>query len=196
MSDHALGIDDEQAAQGDAGRLIENLIGRSDLLFQIRHQGVSDIAKTTIFAIGLNPGQVAELAVNGNTKNLGVAAGEISVAIAECRDLGGADEGEIEGIEEKHHVLAAVVGKADLLKLLIHNGRGRELGSRQTDEPGHGEGDGSDLRKVRDPSAGLEQRGPRGKGEVGPTTSYLLYNLSQFQAVPMAGGWLGLGAIG
>ena len=34
--------------------------------------------------------------------------------VIEGNDLGGADEGEIEGVEEEHHILPSIVGQLDL----------------------------------------------------------------------------------
>ena len=41
---------------------------------------------------------------------------ELLCALREGDDLGGAHEGEVQGVEEQHHVLAGVVGKAHVLK--------------------------------------------------------------------------------
>ena len=48
--------------------------------------------------------------------------------VTERRDLRGADEGEIQGIEEQHHVLTAVLGQGDLLEFLVHHCSGRKSG--------------------------------------------------------------------
>lgn len=164
VHDHTLRIDDEQAAQSDAGFLIEHFVGAGDLFFEVGHQGIGDVAEATGFAIGLHPGQVAELAVNRDAENLGVAAGEIAVAVAEGDDLRRADEGEVEGIEEQHHVLTAVLGEGHLLEFLIHHRSGGEVGGRQANEPGHGlregvgerEGNGSGDR-VRIPGGAISR---------------------------------------
>ena len=37
--------------------------------------------------------------------------------VIEGNDLGGADEGEVQGVEEQHHVPARVVGQAHLTNL-------------------------------------------------------------------------------
>ena len=71
---------------------------------------------------------MAELAVDGNAEDFAILAGEIGVTVAESRDLRGAHEGEIQGIEEQHHVFAAVLGQGDLLELLIDHSGGGEIG--------------------------------------------------------------------
>ena len=70
---------------------------------------------------------MAELAVHGNAENLSVLAGEIGVAVAEGRDLSRTNEGEIQRIEEQHHVLAPVLGQGDFLELLVHHSGGSEI---------------------------------------------------------------------
>ena len=143
VHDHTLGIDDEQAAQRNTFLVVQHVVGASDLFLEISDQRVVDVAETTLVAGCLNPGEVAELAVHGNAEDFGVLAGEIGVAIAECRDLRGAHEGEVERVEEQHHVLAAVLGQADLLEFLVNHCCGGEVGGllahAQTTVGGHDE---------------------------------------------------------
>ena len=44
-------------------------------------------------------------------------ASYIPEPVIEGNDLCGTDKGEVEGVEEEHHVLARVVGEADLRKI-------------------------------------------------------------------------------
>ena len=127
VHDCAIGIDDEEAAQGHSGFVVEDVIGAGDLFLQVGNQGVVDVTNTTVFALGLNPGQVAELAIHRDTENFRIATGEIGVTIAEGDDFSRANEGEIEGIEEQDHIFAPVVRQANGLELLVHHGRGREI---------------------------------------------------------------------
>ena len=127
VHDHTVRVDDEQTTQGNTLSLVENVVGRGDFLLQVGNEGIVDIAQATLIARGLDPGQVAELAVHGNAENLGVLAGEIGVAVAEGRDLSRTNEGEIQRIEEQHHVLAPVLGQGDFLELLVHHSGGCEI---------------------------------------------------------------------
>jgi hypothetical protein len=127
VHDHAFGIDDEKAPQGHTGLFIQHVVGAGDLLLEVGHQGVLALTQAAIFAIALHPGQVAELAVNGNTEHFGVTAGEIAVTVRERRDLRGAHEGEIERIEKQHHIFAAVLAQGDSLEFLVHHGGGGEI---------------------------------------------------------------------
>ena len=142
VHDHALGVDDEQPAKGDACIFVEHVVGAGNVLLQISNQRVSDVAQAPALPVGLHPGQVAELAVHRYTQHFGVAAGEIGVAIRERRDLGRADEGEIQGVEEQHHVLTAVLGQFDLLELLVNHCGGCEVRGLQTDQSRHARWEG------------------------------------------------------
>jgi len=124
---HPLGVDDEQAAIRLAV-FVEDVVSGADLTLEVGDERIVDIADTTLVARGLDPGQVAVLAVDGDSKNFGVLAGEVCDPVAEGRDLRGADEGEVQGVEEQHDVLAPVLGQADFLELLIHHSGGGEIG--------------------------------------------------------------------
>ncbi len=140
MNNHPIGVDQIQTTQCLAF-LVKDVEGVTDLLVQVGDEGIVDITDTTLIPRGLDPGQVAVLAVDGNAEDFTVLAGEIGVAVAESRDLSRADEGEIQGIEEQHHVLAAVLGQGDLLEFLIHHSGGGEIGGlmahTQTTGVGH-----------------------------------------------------------
>ena len=142
LHDHTIGIDDEQTAQGHAGFLVEHLVGAGDVLLQVGHQGVGDVAEAAVLAVGLHPGQVGELAIHGHAQHFAVAAGEVGVAIGEGGDLRRADEGEVEGVEEQHHVLAAVLGQLDFLELLVNHCGGSEVRGLQTDQSRHARWEG------------------------------------------------------
>ena len=65
MADHAIGADDEQAAQGNASFFIKNVVVASNVLFKVCDKRVADITEAAVLAIGLHPGKVAELAIYG-----------------------------------------------------------------------------------------------------------------------------------
>ena len=126
MHDHPFRVDDEQSAIGFAV-VVEHVVGGADLTLQVGDERIADIAHATLVTRGLDPGQVAVLAVDGDRENFGVLAGEISDAIAEGRDLCRTNEGEVQGVEEQHDILAPVLGQADFLELLIHHSGGGEI---------------------------------------------------------------------
>ena len=54
----------------------------------------------------VNPGPVAEMGIDRDAEDLGVLLGELFDLVAEVLDLGWADEGEIQGIEDQQEVLS------------------------------------------------------------------------------------------
>jgi len=127
VHDDAIGIDDEQATQGDTLSVIEDVVSRRNFLLQVSDEGIVDVTQATLIACCLNPSQVAELAVYGNAEYFGVLAGEIGITVTEGRDFSRADEGEIQRVEEQHHVLAPVLGQRDFLELLVHHSGSCEI---------------------------------------------------------------------
>ena len=71
---------------------------------------------------------MGELGVDGDTQNLGVDGFEFRVAITEGCDLRGANEGEVQRVEEEDHVLAPVLGERELHELLVEDSLGLEVG--------------------------------------------------------------------
>ena len=127
VHDHTIGIDDEQPAQSNTLSVIKDVVGGGDFLLQVSDEGIVDVAQATLIARCLNPSQVAELAVDGNAEYFGVLAGEIGITVTEGRDFSRADEGEIQRVEEQHHVLAPVLGQRDFLELLVHHSGSCEI---------------------------------------------------------------------
>lgn len=86
--DESLLVDDEEAAQGNA-IVRQHLIGRADLLLEIRDKGVLEVAKTSLLAVSLEPSQVRELRVNRDPEDLCVDGGELLIAVREgCNEEG------------------------------------------------------------------------------------------------------------
>src|SRR5450432_1381103 len=114
-ADHVLGIDDEGRAQGHAVLLVEDAQLRGQLAL-----GVGQHGKGQALQVGmvLAPGQVDEVGVRARSQNLGVAVREVLLALAELRDLGGADEREVHGPVEDHPPLAGMALLGDDLELL------------------------------------------------------------------------------
>ena len=86
------------------------------------------ISKTSLLATSLAPGQVGEVAVSGASNDGAVEVLELLGAVIEGDDLGGADEGEVQRVEEEDNVLALVVVQRDLLELSLDNSSSCELG--------------------------------------------------------------------
>ena len=58
---------------------------------------------------------------------------ELLHPVVKGQDLGGADEGEVEGVEEEDEVLAEVVRQLELLELAVEDGGAGEEGGRLAD---------------------------------------------------------------
>ena len=69
--------------------------------------------------VGGTPLEVGELGVDGSTQNLAVAVEELIVQIAEGLDFGGANEGEILGVEEDNAPLALEAVAVDGLEVIL-----------------------------------------------------------------------------
>jgi len=122
-------IDDEQAAEGDASLLIEHSIVAGHLHRLVSQQWNVHAAQTTLLPWRVDPGQVGELAVRGATDHLAIDLAELGGALRERNDLGGAHEGEVQRVEEKHQVFALVVAQLDVLENTVDDGGAGECGS-------------------------------------------------------------------
>jgi len=100
----ALEVDDEQATKGNT-ILREHAVAAANGALKITYKRVGHVTNAALAAIRLGPGKVAEVAVNANTKHLGVELLELGVAVAEGGDLGRAYEGEVKRVEEEDDVL-------------------------------------------------------------------------------------------
>jgi len=109
LTQGALGVDDEQAAESDAFLLDENTVVAADLMVGVSEHGDLHLAKTALLAGLLNPGEVGELGVGGAGEELRADLGELVRSVGEGDDLSRADKCEVERIEEEHDVFALVV---------------------------------------------------------------------------------------
>eukprot|EP00963_Diacronema_lutheri_P013450 scaffold2636_cov340-Pavlova_lutheri.AAC.112 len=96
-------INNEESAEGHS-LLREHAVRGGDFALQIRDQRIVEVAQSTLGSFCLQPGQVGELAVHGHGQHFAVELGELFVAVAEGGDFGGTHEGEVQRIEEEHHV--------------------------------------------------------------------------------------------
>lgn len=122
-------IDDEQAAEGDAGLLVQHTVIAGHLHRLVGQQGNVHAAKAALLARGVDPGQMGELAVGGAADHLAVDLAELGGALREGNDLRGAHEGEVQRVEEQHKVLALVVAQLDVLENTVGDDGAGECGS-------------------------------------------------------------------
>ena len=112
LPEHTLGIDDEQTTEGDTGILKEDIVVPSDLLGEVRQQGVLQLTQSSVLALQIRPCQVAKVRVDGDTNHFCVNILELLDSVAERDDLSGTDEGA--GIKWKALVIYLVRGSHDL----------------------------------------------------------------------------------
>ncbi|ESL05640.1 Tryparedoxin peroxidase [Trypanosoma rangeli SC58] len=100
-----LRVDDEKAAVRHTVLLLQHAVRLHDGLGLVGKNGNVHLAEPTLFALKVCPGQVGVLAVHRAGKHLAPNVVELLHAVGELADLGGADKGEIQWIEEKHQPL-------------------------------------------------------------------------------------------
>merc|ERR1719188_2539839 len=74
-------------------------------------------AEAALLPRRVDPRQVAEVRVSRAGDQLAADLAEPGSGVAEGDDLGGADEGEVEGVEEEDDIFTTVVRQTDLLEL-------------------------------------------------------------------------------
>lgn len=122
-------IDDEEAAEWYASGLIQYTVIACHLHRFVGQQWNVHVAQAALFACGIDPGQVGELAVCGAANQFAIDLTELGRMIRERNYLGRAHKGEVQWIEEQHQVFALVVAQLDVLELSTHHGGAGEIGS-------------------------------------------------------------------
>ena len=123
VAEDSLAVDDEEGAAGVARVAEEGVVLDAEVLGEIGEEGeVQGASETTGLAGDLGPGEVGVEGVDGGAEDDGVDGVELGEVILEGEDLAGADEGEVEGVEEEDDVLAGVVGERDLLEFSADEG--------------------------------------------------------------------------
>src|SRR3989344_4361781 len=127
--DDTLGVDDVSRADRDAFLGMQDLIGAAYGLVRVAQQRIGDAAQF------LGPGAVAFDGVDADAVNHRPFLVEVAGQLTEARDLGGADEGEIGGIEKQHEPMAAGLAQGIVPDLaLMHSGQA-EIGGGGRDGP-------------------------------------------------------------
>jgi len=107
LTEHSLGVDDVGGSEGNTlilAALNEAAVVSGDRFGDVRNHGDVHGAKTTLSSGLLSVFGVGKVGVNGDTNNLGANGLELSSAVAELADLGGAHEGEVKGPEEEDNI--------------------------------------------------------------------------------------------
>jgi len=112
----------EKAAKSNTGSLEKDAILFGDFLVQVSNQRIGYAAEAAFLAGEVVPGEVTENAIDGAAKNNGVPLGELFEVLLESDDFGGANEGEVEGVEEKDNILATELTKMHIGDLVLNDG--------------------------------------------------------------------------
>src|SRR5690606_34989883 len=96
---------------GDAFFFIQHTVSPGNFLGNVRSQREVDGTEAALVFGRPDPGPVRVDAVGRNAENLGIQILEVLDTLAECRNFGGTDKGEVRWIEEEDEPLALVVVK-------------------------------------------------------------------------------------
>ncbi len=127
--DDAVGVDDERGALGEAGARAHDV--------EVGGDGTAGVAEHEVLHLGDRvggrvPRLVREVGVGRDRVHLDAEALQLLVVVGEVAELGGADEGEVGGVEEHDRPVAAQVGVGDVDELAVlerRRGEGLDLGT-------------------------------------------------------------------
>lgn len=116
LAEHAVGVDEEEAAQRDAFFLDENAVVFADGVVLVREQGDVDLAQAAVFLCGVGPGQQGVFRVGGGEHDAGATRLEVRRPVAEGQDLGRAHKGPCHGdeAEDQPLLVGGVLGEAEV----------------------------------------------------------------------------------
>ncbi|MEY3458807.1 MAG: hypothetical protein RL215_1964 [Planctomycetota bacterium] len=115
-AEDALGVDKVDAAVGDAFAAVEDIVGGGELVVGVADHEVFELAE---FFVGVAPAFMGVHAVGAGGEYDGVAVCEFAESFIEGDDFGGADEGEVEGIEVEADPFAVEVGQFQVAELAV-----------------------------------------------------------------------------
>lgn len=103
LAQDALGVDDEQAAQGHALVLEQHPVLARDGLALVRHERQAQVRpQPALLARLLRPRQVREVRVRRDPEHRRVHGRELRQRVVEAEDLRRAHEGEVQRVEEEY----------------------------------------------------------------------------------------------
>ena len=137
VSHDSLDVDDVGGSKGNTVVILvlaQASEGPGDLLVQVGNQGDVHGAEAS-FLLGLEGVlHVRELGVDGAGEQFAADFLELLGLVVEGDDFSGADEGEVEGVEEEADVLAPVGAEINLDEVAVVPGIGDKDGSGLSDE--------------------------------------------------------------
>jgi len=113
LSEHALVVDNVEAAEGDSLVLLQTSVSLGDCVGGVGQDGNLHLAQSAFFARLVRPSQVRKARICGSGDDGAVALGKGRSRLRECDDLCRTDKSEVEWVEEQHHILALVVTEFD-----------------------------------------------------------------------------------
>lgn len=121
VSQDTVSINDVSGSVGNS--LIFSMVDQAPVSLRyfpchVSNEGNVHLAETALLPVLLSVLHVGELGVSGSSNHLAVDGSELLGSVRELDDLGRAHKGEVEGVEEEHHVLAFVVAELDLLEAI------------------------------------------------------------------------------
>jgi hypothetical protein len=138
MANGAVLVDQEGAAEGNAGGAELDVVGAADFVLDVGDQRVLHLADAAVVDRGVLPREVGELRVDRDADDFDAALLEFVQTVIEGDQFGRADEGEVERIEKDHHVLALVVRELQRLHFIVAKDCGCvEIGRLFADENSH-----------------------------------------------------------
>jgi len=105
-----LPVDDEQASETQTLVVLEDPVGLADGHVLVGQEGDVHVAEAALLARPLTPGKVRKVGVGRAGNHFTANLAEFLGSVIEGDDLSGTDKGEVQRVEEQHHVLALVVG--------------------------------------------------------------------------------------
>jgi len=110
LTEVLLSVDDKKSPETQTLVLLEDPVGLADGHILVGQEGDMHVAEPTLLARPLTPGKVRKVGVGRASNHFTANLAEFLSSVVEGDDLGGADKGEVQGVEEQHNVLALVVG--------------------------------------------------------------------------------------
>ena len=99
-----MSVYDKQPTEAEPLVLLEDPIGPADGHVLVGQERDLHLAQTSLLPLLLAPGQVGEVGVGGARHDGAVQGLEFGGPVGEGDDLGGADKGEVQWVEEENHV--------------------------------------------------------------------------------------------
>jgi len=106
VSDHAGTVDEERATQRNIPRRRFHPVRLADAVRQIGHQRIANRTDAAVIDTRVAPGVVCVMGVHRNADDLDLPGLKVVQPVIEGNQLGRANEGEIQRIEEQHSVPA------------------------------------------------------------------------------------------